>query len=145
MNLARVKYLGDLRLTAIRVIAAFFVIYALADVSVLQAYCGNETLGIPPADHVASTEGAQNDGNVILVVGQDKTSDRRVSSSTAGTEKPCEGDEECFGSCSHIVVPVSFVSFNDVPDLPSREVVLPFADRYVQSDLTSPFQPPKQS
>lgn len=125
--------------------AAFFITYALADVSVLQAYCGNETLGIPPADHVASTESDQNDANVIAVAGQDKTSVPSVSSSTLGMEKPCEGDEECFGSCSHIVVPVSFVSFIEVPDPPSRKVVLPFADRYVQSDLTSPFQPPKQS
>jgi len=31
-----------------RLLALFFVLYAGADITVLQAYCGNEMVGIPP-------------------------------------------------------------------------------------------------
>jgi len=41
------------RLTSL--VALLFVLYAIADVSVLQAYCGNEALGIPPAHHVSES------------------------------------------------------------------------------------------
>ncbi len=42
-----------LRNRLMSLVAFLFVIYAIADVSVLQAYCGNEALGIPPAHHVS--------------------------------------------------------------------------------------------
>ncbi len=37
---------------AIRFTALFILLYAIADVSVLQVYCGNEALGIPPEHHI---------------------------------------------------------------------------------------------
>ncbi len=38
--------------TFTRILALFFLVYALSDVSVLQVYCGNEALGIPPDHHM---------------------------------------------------------------------------------------------
>lgn len=49
----RVKSQIKLRNRIVSLVAFLFVIYAIADVSVLQAYCGNEALGIPPAHHIA--------------------------------------------------------------------------------------------
>lgn len=49
----RVKSQFKIRGRIVSLVAFLFVIYAIADVSVLRAYCGNEALGIPPAHHVA--------------------------------------------------------------------------------------------
>ena len=38
-----------------RILALFFLLYALSDVSVLQVYSGNEALGIPPDHHMSDT------------------------------------------------------------------------------------------
>lgn len=42
------------RRRATQLLALFILVYAMADVSVLQAFCGNESLGIPPDHHSAS-------------------------------------------------------------------------------------------
>jgi hypothetical protein len=38
-----------------RILSLFFLLYALSDVSVLQVYCGNEALGIPPDHHISDS------------------------------------------------------------------------------------------
>ena len=45
------KLRPSLKRSVIRTVAVFFVMYALADVTVLQVYCGNEFVGVPPEHH----------------------------------------------------------------------------------------------
>ncbi len=128
-------------------LAAFFVLYALADVSVLQAYCGNESLGIPPADHaildvdVSETFSPGNEGDVFASI-----SKRNVSiSPVPAPDSPCQGDPECFGSCSHVAVSLTFLSFRDEAILPGKDTIDYHQNQYLPTDLNPLFQPPKQS
>lgn len=133
--------------TAIKVLAAFFVIYALADVSVLQAYCGNESLGIPPADHLTKSKSKVDDASAAAHhCSADRAEINHVSvSSSPSPEAPCEGDPECFGSCAHIAIPFAFIEFRETPILPKDAKIDSYQNRYNPSDLTPLFQPPKQS
>ena len=78
-------------------VALLFVVYAVADVSVLQAFCGNEALGIPPAHHVNEAPDHHLDHRV-------KTC---TESSSFGCHEVPDGHEyehkhECF--CSQLAV-----------------------------------------
>ncbi len=53
MSRIRQKYKSNFKRIIIQCVAILFVMYAFADISVLQAYCGNEAVGIPPAHHLS--------------------------------------------------------------------------------------------
>lgn len=55
------KYKSNLKRTISKCVTLLFVIYAFADISVLQAYCGNEAVGIPPAHHLLHDENEHNE------------------------------------------------------------------------------------
>lgn len=80
-----------------RLVALLFVVYALADISVLQQYCGNEAVGIP-----SYARQMQAKNRTV-----DKTADSQnvyISSHSPQEEQTPESpasDEECFCCCSH--------------------------------------------
>jgi len=127
--------------TASRLVALFFVLYALADLTVLQEYCGNETLGIPS---YAQQIQAKNR------IADSTTNSQTVSFSSSPSheeqtpESPAS-DEECFCCCSHTTL-----SFNPIK-LVEREFSLTkksesnFSENRLKSDSHLPqlYQPPK--
>ncbi len=126
---------------ASRLVALFFVLYALADLTVLQEYCGNETLGIPSyAQQIqAKNRMVDNTTNSQTVL---------FSSSSSHEEQTPESpasDEECFCCCSHTTL-----SFNPIKSV-VREISTikqsesNFSENRLKSDSHLPqlYQPPK--
>lgn len=121
-------------------VAFLFVIYAVADVSVLQAYCGNEMLGIPPAHHVSeegeSAASSTQHGNYVT---------------SADSELPQSPDEhdydhqhECF--CWHQTVVGSYrFSHRKVTEKSQSQSLDIHTSRHKDTDLNSHFRPPQLS
>ena len=128
--------------TAIKLIAVFFVVYALAEVSVLQAYCGNESLGIPPASHLKRAQRNAGSEQKIAAKAAPERNDNEVKPDH-DTDAPCEGDEECLGCCSHVVLAFNFLGFDRKADFAGGQLDLPYTDRLITSDLAPLFHPPK--
>lgn len=90
------------------ILAAFFVLYAVLDISVLQAYCGNEALGIPP--WAAQLKLESNDspfeigtGGEAYVIFSQIPDDERSNHIPAS-------DEACFCCCSHTTIAIGFLN-----------------------------------
>jgi len=124
-----------------RLVALLFVLYALADVTVLQEYCGNETLGIP-----SYAQQIQAKNRAI-----DKTTDSKTayvgshSSQEEQTPESPASDEECFCCCSHTTL-----SFNPIKSLvrviqATKQSASNFSENRLKSDSHLPqlYQPPK--
>lgn len=129
---------------ALRILAALFVLFVLAEVSVLQAYCGNESIGIPSADHLANLDiDTIADSEPQFLVTETEPLCPNGLSSTSDPDSQCHGHAECFGSCSHIVVSAFWVKFKHVPlELPSPRINS-YTSGYIPTDLTPLFHPPK--
>jgi hypothetical protein len=126
-----------------QVIALLFVLYAFADVTVLQAYCGNEAVGIPPAHHFAKE-------SKTLV--QDKK-ENSVESDQSNFHQPQDGqnevpakncdDDDCFCCCSHAIA--GYFSMAPAPLANTRisSGVISFENKHPNSDVTHLFRPPR--
>lgn len=134
---------------ATQLLAALFVLYALADVSILQDYSGNETIGIPSLaqqqlqtknQDIQPTAAGENTPDAAWVAGNSGASQEDQIPSQHSSE------ESCFGCCSHILL-----SFN-LSGAITREVLLGkitapdffnHQDPPSDSHLRQLFQPPK--
>lgn len=123
-----------------RLVALFFVLYALADVTVLQAYCGNETVGIPSyAQQVrAEKRKAEVADNAQTAF---KTSD---SSPQEQTPDLPDSEEDCFCCCSHTLLGFNLMK-SYTPILVVKESGSNFSLRHQHSSihLRLVYQPPK--
>lgn len=130
---------------AVKLLAAFFVVYALLDISVLQAYCGNETLGIPPyaaqprvESEIPSPDAVAVDDGVARV--SESPNERRPS------ETP-DSDDSCFCCRSHTTLTIN--SLAPVAKRPADQItsVPNFSNKNLHPDShpSSPYQPPKFS
>jgi len=126
---------------ASRLIALFFVLYAFADVTVLQEYCGNETLGIPSYARQIQVKNKTVDNTTnsqIVYVASHLPQEEQTPESPAS-------DEECFCCCSHTTL--SFNSINsvvrEISTTPQSESN--FFENSLKSDSHLPqlYQPPK--
>lgn len=125
----------------IRLVALLFVVYALADVTVLQAYCGNEAVGIPPANYISKSTAS--DANRYLanyVQSRDGSDEKRQNG-----DEPAQNcnDDACFCCCSHIIA--GHFLFPSKP-LTSAFVGLRhyvYAGRHANYELTNFFRPPR--
>ena len=126
---------------ASRLIALFFVLYALADVTVLQEYCGNETLGIP-----SYAQQIQAKNRMV-----DKTIDSQTvsfysnSSNEEQTPESPASNEECFCCCSHTILNFNFVKLVLREISPTKQSESNFSENRLKSDSHLPqlYQPPK--
>jgi len=126
---------------ASRIVALFFVLFVLADVTVLQEYCGNETLGIP-----AYAQQIQAKNRTV-----DNTTDSQTfyvashSSQEKQTPESPASDEECFCCCSHHAL--SFYPIKSVVREISttKQSESNFSENRLKSDSHLPqlYQPPK--
>lgn len=118
-------------------VAFLFVIYALADVSVLQAYCGNEALGIPPAHHV--TEGVDPApppelGNYVVAAGTDQPQ--------SPDQHESDHQHECFCWHQTVVVSYRFDHCNVTAKSPLQSPDL-HTSRHKDTDLDNHLRPPQ--
>lgn len=100
-------------------------LYAVLDISVLQAYCGNETLGIPPYAAELKLERKSSGAAALAEV-------YVVASQTSGDEESNDtpiSEDACFCCCSHTTVTVN--------------LLVPYAKRPVSSLVSAPNFSPK--
>lgn len=129
------------RLTSL--VALLFVIYALADVSILQAYCGNEAVGIPPAHHISNSASTTKDYENRNFASS-RTDSGEKSRQNGSPNQDCT-DEACFCCCSH-VIPGYFVFPSTKMMCISRECrQSSYTSRHTNSNLTYFFRPPRIS
>lgn len=135
----RSKSQPKLRSRITSLVAFLFVIYAVADVSVLQAYCGNEALGIPPAHHII-----ENVNSVFSVEQEDYIISADRQQRQSDDEHEYDHPHECF--CWHQTVVTSYcliqrkVTVNSISQLPAFR-----ASRHQNSDLDLNLRPPQSS
>lgn len=125
----------------VSLVALLFVVYALADVTVLQAYCGNEAVGILPAHHLSKTvrSPAKSSATDSTQIRPESDEESRPGSDPT---QDCD-DDTCFCCCSHVVT-----GYFAVPSCkPTSRLELSqsdtYAGRYSNSSLTQLFRPPR--
>ena len=116
-----------------RVLAVLFVLYALADISVLQEYCGNEDLGIPSYTQQLQTKNIETTANISPASHQEQTPDAPAS------------DEDCFCCCSHTLIGFNPTDANSSKILTAKKSVSNFSLKHQQTEnhLSQLYQPPK--
>lgn len=129
---------------AAQALALLLVLYAFADMTVLQAYCGNEAVGIPSyarqlqMEKQTSRKLQDSSGEKVV------TTLSELSQPEQAPDAPVS-DEECFCCCSH-----TLHGFNPVETI--RREISPetafgsnFSDKSLLSDshLLLLYQPPK--
>lgn len=136
---------AKLRKRVIQITALLFMLYAFADITVLQAYCGNETVGIPSyarqlhlEKQISRKTQSSSDEKVVTTFSQ-------LSHQEQSPDAP-DSDEECFCCCSH-----TLHGFNPVKTI-KREISPAqatfgsnFSGKSLLSDSHLPllYQPPK--
>jgi hypothetical protein len=130
------------RKATINIVALFFIVFALADVSVLQAYHGNELVGIPAEHHNVQDNDCIAE-KTQLNSSHDKQTRISAHNQHNNSNEDCSGEGECLAGCSHIIV--SYFVFN--PCL-QYEIIKPqptsFHENTIpKSEPTAIFHPPK--
>ena len=127
-----------------RLLALFLVLYAFADMTVLQAYCGNEAVGIPSYARQLQLE---NQTSKKIQDPSDKKVVTTVSQSSQPEQAPDApvSDEECFCCCSHTLHGFSPVETIKREISPATVFGSNFSDKSLLSDSHLPllYQPPK--
>jgi len=140
---SQTKILNNIKYSLVRLVALLFVIYVLADVSILQAYCGNESAGIPPAHHFS-----QNTGNTLQrvdgVSAENQTEVRKQSGQDNQTLHDWD-EEACFCCCSHVVAGYFAVTLDFNTHALSDTQPDTYVSTYSNSTLSNFFRPPRQA
>lgn len=124
------------------VVAVFFVIYILADVSVLQIVHGSENVGIPPQHHSVDADGCLSRNNRSSTH-ESKQASFSQTDKHHNSDEDCSDEGECLASCSHIIV--SYFAFNPPIDLENGITHNPL-DRENTTPMSEPsdiFHPPQ--
>lgn len=135
------------RRRATRLLAAFFVLYAFADVSVLQAYSGNETIGIPSYARQLQIEKLKSKKTDAPVAAQAAT-DFSGSPGEQLPPDPHSSEENCFGCCSHVLLGFNVAESMARDVLPARLTASNFSGYrrpHSDSHLQKLYQPPKSA
>lgn len=134
----RLKSNTKIRSRIVSLVAFLFVIYAIADVSVLQAYCGNDALGIPPAHHVSENAGSALSGEQAIYVISTDHRQRQPDDGHDGSDH----QHECF--CWHqTVVSSYFLTKNEVTQHSGSRLPAFRSSGHKNSDLDKNLRPPQ--
>lgn len=137
MRITGKNFTATVRRRAIRLLAAFFVLYALADVSVLQAYCGNEMVGIPPAHHSVETA-----DDSVQSHQENCTETEKAGCRQSPGNQDYDHPHECF--CWHKVIVESFLFDSTLlPELPKTLSTAIYENKHPNSDPSGFFRPPQ--
>jgi hypothetical protein len=142
-----IKLTALCRRRATQLLAAFFVLFAFADVSVMQAYSGNETVGILTFARQLQIEKLKSKKTGAPVVALAATN-LSGSPSEQLPPDPHSSEENCFGCCSHVLLGFSLAESIEREVLPTKITASNFSDRErPQSDshLQQLYQPPKSA
>ncbi len=128
----------NLKRLFVRGVALLFVIYALADVSVLQAFCGNESVGIPPAHHFAKSN---NNSAESENSNEDSQNNFQQSHDQEDSEQNC-GDDCCFCN-SHVVISSFAVESNVMKVTETKTQSISYENKHSNSERDNLFRPPQ--
>jgi len=127
----------------VTLLAAFFVLYAILDISVLQAYCGNEALGIPPYAAQLRLDGERSRQSSVRekgIAGVSQSPDEKPTNDTPIS------DDACFCCCSHTTLAVKlFAPVAKRPDALPSEANFSKKNLHPDSHPSPHYQPPKSS
>ena len=131
-----------------RLLAAFLVLYAFADVSVLQAYSGNETVGIPSYARQLQVDKQKSKlaEDTKNSVGAKAIADSSGSTQEEQTPDPHSSEESCFGCCSHILLGLDLAESIEREILPAKITQSNFSNHQIlhsDSHLQRLYKPPK--
>lgn len=124
----------------VKILAVFFVLYALADISVLQQYCGNETIGIPSYAEQIRAEKRK----IETAINTQAAFINSDSFPPEQTPDSPESEDDCFCCCSHTLLGFSPMK-SYTPILVIQESHSNFSLRHQHSSthLRLDYQPPK--
>ncbi|MCB1024680.1 MAG: hypothetical protein KDB79_09835 [Acidobacteria bacterium] len=123
-------------------VALFIVVFALADVSFLQAYHGNESMGIPPAHHTGQENDCPEELNQKKTI-QTNSDATFFTNHDHNSEKDCSDEGECLASCSHIVVGCFVFESFVCCETPLSQNSLHRENTTPKSELSAIFRPPQ--
>jgi hypothetical protein len=120
-------------------VALLFVIYAFADITVLQVYCGNEAVGIPPAHHLSAQNNEVQKVDKIVSVDSQNYS----QPSNQDSEQDCD-DDCCFCCSSHITLGYFVIQPRITTFVKSNcQISISYENKHSYSALNSLFRPPR--
>jgi hypothetical protein len=130
-----------LKRVASRLLVFLFVLYALAEVSLLQTYCGNESIGIPPAHHFnsASLVSKANPNDPAEM----KSADDPGLPTDRESNESC--NDECLGSCGHMMVGLFFFEPASFTYSVRYSTTAHYENKYSNSNLTHLLRPPQSA
>lgn len=127
------------RLRLIQLIALLFVIYAFADITVLQAYCGNESVGIPPAHHLSKNSSDSAEKEQQTEIEQDN-----LHESHNQEEFPQDCNDECCFCCSTHVVISNFAFEPSIFESEINQITpISYENKHSNTALYYLFRPPQ--
>ncbi len=137
MNFKLQKHKLNLKRISVNGIAILFLIYAFADITVLQAYCVNEAVGIPPSHHLAKNNQEQQS--------QDNQNNLHHSDNQEEVPQDC-GDDCCFCCSSHVLISSFSVKFNIVKIVSfEKSQSFHYKKEHTNSNLKNLFRPPRNA
>ncbi|MGI8543955.1 MAG: hypothetical protein ACR2MD_10835 [Aridibacter sp.] len=141
ISLNRHNFIKTLKKATVYSVALFIVVFALAEVSILQAYCGNESIGIPPAHHTEQIKDCPDEVSQTNTVRTD--SDNSFTNHNHNSEDNDDCNDECLGNCSHIIL--GYFEFLPFISKETKQVENPlfYENTIPNSESTSLFRPPQ--
>lgn len=138
----RQHFIKTIKKAIVYSVALFIIVFALADVSILQAYHGNESMGIPPSHHTAQENDCP-DELTQMRTDQTNSDTAFFTNHDHNSEQDCSGEGECLASCSHIVVGYFVFEPFIYSETPLSQNSLHREDTTPKSEPTSIFRPPQ--
>lgn len=124
---------------AIHIFAGFFLLFALADITVLQEYCGNESLGIPSYALQSRSEKQKSETKNNI-----ETAFNRLDSSPQEQMPNIPNSEDCFCCCSHTLLGINLIlSYSPILVVKKSDTNFTFGHLLSSSHLQLVYQPPK--
>ncbi len=135
------NFVKKIKGATIYVVALFFIVFALADLSVLQAYHGNENVGIPAEHHTYQDDDCSQEKPL------DSTQSEQPSISSHdehhNQDDDCSDKGECLAGCSHIIVSYFVFNANVFSEVRQTQESLFYENTTPKSEPTSIFRPPR--
>lgn len=135
---------NTLKMAISDILAIAIIVFALADISVLQAYHGNETLGIP-AEHHQTQESNCAQENTRKSLDEQRTD---IISRHGDQHEPdggCAGEAECLAGCSHSVIGFFVLNTNDFPEIILSKNSIIHEETDSKSAPSDIFHPPQKA
>lgn len=140
-SMDRHNFIKTLKKATIYTVALFIIVFALAEVSILQAYCGNEAIGIPPAHHTEQIEDCPVEVSQTNTIQTDSHNSFTNHNHNSNDESDC--NDECLGNCAHVILGYfGFLPFTS-KNIELMQNPIFYESTIPTSELTNLFRPPR--